>query len=387
MSRRYSLFIIALVASMLFVPPAQADTLMITFGAGAFDVGGETRVGLSGDGWFMSYTFLGGMSGDPRSQGGSLVDGGFGSFSGVVQAFGDVCTFGFFGGVYSSANCGFFRFTAPDYPPGPMPPGTVVTGIPVTATGHLNVGPGYDFFGEGTVDGFYRFPSPPDLRYHFAAVPDPSTLGLVVMGLGVMAWAWRRRRQVWRLGALLALLLGGGVASAQATTLTITAGDAILYRLGDSSLGFIGDGWSVSYYAQGGRAGDGSSQGVSFTLGLLGAVGVVQAFGDVCTFDYHNPVDAAADCGFVQFTAPTYPQGVFPLGTMILDIPMTVAGHLNVGPGYDFVGQGTVDGVYDGTSTAYLLRYHVAAVPDPSTLGLVATGLGLMACAWGRRQA
>ena len=188
-----------------------------------------------------------------------------------------------------------------------------------------------------------------------------------------------------RIVILIALLVFANTAGA--TPLEISSGDALLYRPGDSNLGLMGDGWSVSYFAQGGRGGDGSSQRVSFTLGDLGAFGVVQAFGDVCTFDFHNPIAAAADCGFVQFKAPTYPQGAFPIGTTILDVPMTVAGHLNVGPGYDVVGQGTVDGVYDGTAIPYLLRYHVAAVPEPSTLGLLVTGLGLMACAWRRLQA
>jgi hypothetical protein len=69
----------------------------------------------------------------------------------------------------------------------------VVTDIPGTATGHLNVGPGYDFFGQGTVDGFYRIPIR-DLRYHFvAAVPEPPIWGMLLGGWLLVGLAAMRR--------------------------------------------------------------------------------------------------------------------------------------------------------------------------------------------------
>jgi len=66
-----------------------------------------------------------------------------------------------------------------------------------------------------------------------------------------------------RIVILIALLVFANTAGA--TPLEISSGDALLYRPGDSNLGLMGDGWSVSYFAQGGRGGDGSSQRVSFT--------------------------------------------------------------------------------------------------------------------------
>ncbi len=68
-----------------------------------------------------------------------------------------------------------------------------------------------------------------------------------------------------------------------------------------------------------------------------------------------------------------------PLAT--LPAPFTLTGHLNVGDGFDFVGQGTVRA---GTPNPYpWLRY---TVPEPSTLLLVIASLGALGALHGTRR-
>src|SRR5262245_47769418 len=168
-------WLLMLLAVLLAAPPAHADLLMVSSGIGIFDWGGENIVGFGGEGWSVSYRSL---SGGGLPQGSDGVLGGP-STAGMIDAFGDHCAWTF----DSSASCGGgrFLFQAPGYPVGVFfPPGTIVSNVPATLTGHLNIGPGYDFTGTGTLTAIYRG-SQPDLR--FAIVPEPSTLTLVLGGI------------------------------------------------------------------------------------------------------------------------------------------------------------------------------------------------------------
>jgi PEP-CTERM motif len=88
--------------------------------------------------------------------------------------------------------CGSLSTFAPDIPLSERVLGASSPPLPFTATGHFNVGPGYDVVGQGTVIATYNSSVlSPDFHFTFA-VPEPSTLVLLVSGLALIAW---RRRQ------------------------------------------------------------------------------------------------------------------------------------------------------------------------------------------------
>ena len=116
----------------------------------------------------------------------------FGSGSGTIQV-GDVsCEIADFP---DQPDCGgFLTFTSP--PLGTPPPGFFMTEAPFTMTGKL-VFPNMvvDLEGSGilhvTIDPFTQGGSL--ARYEFAAVPEPSTVVLVMSGLAAAGWSRRRR--------------------------------------------------------------------------------------------------------------------------------------------------------------------------------------------------
>jgi hypothetical protein len=199
---------------------------------------------------------------------------------------------------------------------------------------------------------------------------------------------------------LLALLLFANTAGA--TTLEITEGTLLSRAL---SINILGDGW---------LRGDGVTMRVAAFAGYAGPPptayqlnlanqNFIWAFvtvgDDFCllgpgSYGGQPPGDYSSPCGTLTFSSPVpFESGPFSEPYVTAPVPFTLSGHLNVGPGYDVVGQGTLVGLYcihticEGSyASAAALRYTFT-VPEPSTLGLVATGLGLMACAWRRRQA
>ena len=190
-----------------------------------------------------------------------------------------------------------------------------------------------------------------------------------------------------RIVILLALLLVATTAGA--TTLEITGGQlSVLFRGTTTSIGIGGDGFTAFAFDDDHIFFNGQPSGsVSFShisgnsitdMNALVTVGSGTCGGFVQTDFYF--------CGNLGIFAPDIPLSERVLGASSPPLPFTAVGHFNVGPGYDVVGQGTVVATYTDSLLSPDFRYTFT-VPEPSTFALVATGLGLMAYAWRRRQA
>ena len=203
------LSLLLLLALLLLTSPARATTttLVITSGGGFFDCAGENGVSIGGNDFFALYRSLNGscfgsLSG-PFQIFVPFADSGFGTNSGFVTVHNDICSYGPspFGGVNF---CGSLIITTTEgLGPRPDDPTTPVVPVPFTATGHLNVGPGYDVVGQGEVFWKWNCLGPcggfvANLGLTFTA-PEPSTLMLLVSGLALMVCAWfiHTRRRVW----------------------------------------------------------------------------------------------------------------------------------------------------------------------------------------------
>jgi hypothetical protein len=165
-------------------------------------------------------------------------------------------------------------------------------------------------------------------------------------------------------------------AIAHATTLTVTSGGAG-FNQNTGSVAFSGDGFSVSIIDS-----FGMPQlafpffpfvpvvGMSFSQ-YPARFGSVQVGSESCSLSAGVPQDFS--CGFVTFT------GSAPLTGFGATAPFTASGHLNVGEGFDFVGEGVVRaGQYCATGPCtdpgLSLSWGFAApVPEPSSLPLLAT--------------
>jgi len=187
--------IVILLALLLFANTADATTLEITSGLIRHQFSGIAVVdaAISGPGFSASMfdddhiSFFSQPSGGisfSHIPGNSIVD-----MHALVTVGSDTC------GGFGQNNfyfCGNLSISAPDIPFSERVPGASSPPLPFTATGHFNVGPGYDVVGQGTVISTYNFSvTSPDFLYSFT-VPEPSTLVLLVSGLALIAW---RRRQ------------------------------------------------------------------------------------------------------------------------------------------------------------------------------------------------
>src|SRR5262245_2114313 len=186
--------IVILLALLLFANTADATTLEITSGLIRHQYFGIAVVdaAISGPGFSASMfddnhrSFFIQPSGEisfSHIQGNSIVD-----MHALVTVGSDTC--GGFG--ETNYDCGNLSISAPDIPFSERVLGASSPPLPFTATGKFKVGPVYDVVGQGTVIATYNFSVlDPDFRYSFT-VPEPSTLGLLVSGLALIAW---RRRQ------------------------------------------------------------------------------------------------------------------------------------------------------------------------------------------------
>jgi hypothetical protein len=181
--------------------------------------------------------------------------------------------------------------------------------------------------------------------------------------------------------ALVVVTILIGPRAAHATPLTVTTGSISFLDL-DKLGSFSGDGFSVDFPNNDFAISTdylftGNPTSVTFTLWNANVdVGSDQCVTDCGTFTLTSggmapmPADWPVDQNYYASTS------------------FTMTGHLNVGPGYDIVGQGVVDGVQFGLvtqhpfGTAGLVQYTFTT-PEPSTLLLALVGLG--ACGVRRR--
>ena len=135
-------------------------------------------------------------------------------------------------------------------------------------------------------------------------------------------------------------------ATAHATTLTVTEGDLTLFGT-DKFAGFSGDGFSVHMISPFGvNTGQAFGVGIaSITVGFPGGDSgslTVQVGASSCTFPF------SLDCGTITVTSPRLESrpADWPINVpFIATAPFFATGHLNVGDGFDFVGQGVLTGV------------------------------------------
>jgi hypothetical protein len=161
--------------------------------------------------------------------------------------------------------------------------------------------------------------------------------------------------------------------AAHAVPLPITGGFIDVRFSGDSFARFGGDGFSVEIGATIPFVGPG-------TLNLGGELffGFVQVVvgNETCSFPTLEP---SFTCGFITLNHPPLPTG----SQTSFSAPFTASGHLNVGGGFDFVGQGIVvsdfrcPGVFPEFCTVIGYGFSVPVTEPPSLLLLVAGALAI----------
>src|SRR5262249_4942623 len=137
----------ALLGATLCLGYGTAGTEELTITGGSFIFSPTLGTGVaSGDDFSISFL------GQAAFRGGHLdFSNPDGCCLGQIIVGPDTCHWGF----VPSGNCGFLALTAA-IPPNPVPGAPfTIDPIPFTAEGHLNVGPGYDVFGQGSVTGTY----------------------------------------------------------------------------------------------------------------------------------------------------------------------------------------------------------------------------------------
>jgi len=171
-----------------------------------------------------------------------------------------------------------------------------------------------------------------------------------------------------------------------AHAIPVTGGVDVFWHI-DFVGGWTGDGTSAQFSLGGAvfdAGGAFTTDDVTITFRLFG-FSTVTVDGATCTANLGDPF--AANCGTLTLRSaglgpiPPSPPPLYTAST-----PFTISGHINVGPGYELTGAGTLTGYVCGTAQACIdagleaspaLRYtFVGNVPEPST-GLL-LGLALV---------
>jgi len=177
-----------------------------------------------------------------------------------------------------------------------------------------------------------------------------------------------------------ALCLGFGTAGTEA--LTITGGSFVFSsQLGTG--GASGDDFSISFLDQAGFRGGNQVNLLDFSNRNSCCLGEIIVGPDTCRWGFVP----SGKCGFLALASSTaIPANPVPGEPFTIDpIPFTAEGHLNVGPGYDVFGQGSVTGTYCSVPTDCQgfafppdrLTYSFS-VPEPPAFLSFLTGFGLV---------
>jgi len=155
-----------------------------------------------------------------------------------------------------------------------------------------------------------------------------------------------------------ALCLGFGTAGTEA--LTITGGSFVFSsQLGTG--GASGDDFSISFLDQAGFRGGNQVNLLDFSNRNSCCLGEIIVGPDTCRWGFVP----SGNCGFLALTSSTaIPANPVPGEPFTIDpIPFTAEGHLNVGPGYDVFGQGSVTGARTAATRrlAIALPFHPTA--------------------------
>jgi hypothetical protein len=174
--------------------------------------------------------------------------------------------------------------------------------------------------------------------------------------------------------ALVTVLTG----SAYATTLTVEEGRITLWGM-DRGFNFSGDGFSVFLVSP-------SGANISLVMGVEGSASITTFFdvpgsafvsvGQSACTQFSFPDPKQMNCGAITLTSPGLP--IPPLGGVTESVAFTATGHFNVGDGYDFVGQGTVNATFDPNFGFGPALQYTFSVAEPPTLLLVVASFGAL---------
>jgi hypothetical protein len=202
---------------LLAAAPAQAVTITVTEGA-FFIYLFDTR--LQAGGPVLTLAFDSPFTHVPQPVGSGLLlttyelASQFGGTNGTVTVNGESCTVL---GIVGGPSCGSLTFLSvptaeppADWLPAHAFESFLSPAVPFVMLGHVNIGPGFDVVGSGTVDTltcFANFTGPcapggyafmgsgaPVSRFAFASVPEPSTAALLVTGSALLTALMLMRR-------------------------------------------------------------------------------------------------------------------------------------------------------------------------------------------------
>jgi hypothetical protein len=214
MTRIGTLAIAGLALSLLLVGPTGATTVTLTEGTFSLWLI-DTDIHASGPG--ITLQGVGPFGFNPQPVAGGLVMSvlQLGGKSGELSTGGTVTVNGVTCQFFSGAVCGTLAFFSPPTadPPADWLPAHAFEAflsppVPFVMIGQLDVGPGYDVVGTGTLDRLWCFANvacessfpgalgSPVYQYHFATVDEPASAALLVIGAGVLGGLMLARRRV-----------------------------------------------------------------------------------------------------------------------------------------------------------------------------------------------